>query len=136
MSADVINFPVPERQMGEPGPENPRSELPEKPAGFGILLSARMTVDLGLRRRYMYPKGVKDRTYDKLFYEIMNLGEDDPNHQAFMEAANRMQAAHRELEAAIFEQHKVAFGVMWSLFPKAARRAFRDMAVDEAGSPR
>jgi hypothetical protein len=53
-----------------------------------------------------------------------------------MNAANRTQAAHRELEAAIFEQHKVAFGIMWRLFPKAARRALWHMAVDEAGSSR
>jgi hypothetical protein len=125
MSAHIIEFP--EQRSEEPPAEKPASEAPAEPTAPGFLLSPRMTVDLGLRRRYMYPRGVKDRTYDRLFYEILNLGEDDPNQQAFMDAANRMQAAHRELEEAIFEQHKVAFGVMWRLYPAAARRALRDM---------
>jgi hypothetical protein len=125
MSATVITFPTRERPKKPPA-QKALSDRPTDTA-VGIVLPAEMTVDIGLPDRYFYPRGVTDRCVNMVFKTLMCRPTDDPDRRAYIAAWDRAFCGRREIEAAVYEQHKIFFAEMWRRHPSMARRVVAAM---------
>jgi hypothetical protein len=110
-------------------PERPLRRGAKRSTGRGrrpakivaAILPADGTVREVLCHDYFLPKGMGPRQHNRVFRLIL---DGEPERQAYIDAMNRSAMARKELEAAVAEQHRLLYAVMWRCFP------------DMAGSPR